>query len=556
MTLRNLLILFIFISLLSLTPSLSQAVPTRGHKLMISAVSPHAIEMGKEVALKGGNVVDVSIAVALTLSVTHPCYAALGGGGFALVKTGKNPVAVLDFREKAPAQTSPEFYLKKDKRASLDGGDAIAVPGILAGLWALHQKYGKIHWSQLFSGPIRLAQKGFRVSGGWTDKTHMTKNRFTSSGRRHFLKHSKAVYKPGEIFKQKHLAKALKQIRKRNVVPFYQGDIAKDIVKSVKRAGGVLSLQDLKDYKVRWLAPLTTHFQGHKIYLMPPPSSGGVVIKSALSLIDQLGLKKLEPFSIDEFHMMSEILNRSFRGRSLLGDPDFHRNPMDMLLSESYLLKMGKSIDGGNAKKLAPLSDRWGPKESTETTHLSVLDNHGNAVAMTVTLNGAYGSAVVSEKYGIALNNEMDDFTTHPNKPNLWGLVQGRGNQVQPGKRPLSSMSPTLVEKDSKIVLSLGAPGGPTIISAVLQTLYRVLVTDLDMDKAIQAPRVHHQFLPRTLYLDEGRFTPETIEGLKKRGHQIKQRKLIGRMYAVRKNKDGILEAAHDSRGEGASGGY
>ncbi len=542
----------------TILPPLAQAVPTKGHRLMIAAVSPHAVELGKQVALKGGNVVDVAVTVALTLSVTHPYYAALGGGGFALVKMGKKGVRVLDFREKAPGGTSPNFYLNKAKRASLDGGHAIGVPGIPAGLWALHQKYGKLSWSQLLAGPIELARKGFRVSGEWVRITHKTKDRFTASGQKFFLKEGKAMYKPGSIFKQKALAQALKKIRDRNTFPFYHGDLAQDMVKSIKKAGGILSLQDLKNYKVRWLSPLTTNFHGHKIYLMPPPSSGGLVIQSALSLMHQLQLKKLKPMSVDEFHMIGEVLSRSFRGRSLLGDPDFHKNPINHLLSPKYLSKMAQTIHIHRTQKITPLSlptPKEG-KESHETTHLSVLDHKGNAVTMTITLNGGYGSGVVSEKYGIALNNEMDDFTTHPGKPNLWGLVQGSGNQVQPGKRPLSSMSPTLVEKNNKIIMSLGAPGGPTIISGVLQTLYRLIVTGWDVDRAIQAPRVHHQFLPHTLYLDEGRFFPETIEGLKKRGHKTQNIRLVGRIYAIRQNKDGVLEAAHDSRGEGASGGY
>lgn len=554
----------LIISLCLLTPSLAQAIPAKGHQIMISTVSPQAVEVGKKIALKGGNVIDISVAVALTLSVTHPYYAALGGGGFAMVKIGaKDPVMVLDFREKAPIQTSPEFYLQKDQRASLDGGSAVAVPGIPAGLWALHKKYGKLPWSQLFSGPIQLAKKGFRVSGEWVDRTRMNRERFTPSGQKYFFKKDKAMYLPGELIQQKALARALKQIRKNPMDSFYKGRIAKDLVESVRNTGGILSLQDLKDYKVRWLKPLTTHFQGYRIYLMPPPSSGGVVIKSALALL--ASLKKVESFSafsVDEFHIMGEVLNRSFRGRHLLGDPDYHKNPMDKILSESYLSQMSQSIHRDRSRKLNPLNESFGQssdqkkEESFETTHLSVLDRHGNAVAMTLTLNGSYGSAVVSEKYGIALNNEMDDFTTRPNEPNMFGLIQGPGNQVESGKRPLSSMSPTLVEKDNKIFLVLGAPGGPTIISAVLQTIYRVLVTGLDIDMAIQAPRVHHQFLPHILYLDKGRFTPETIRGLKKRGHQVKQRLSVGRVYAVQRNKDGTLEAAYDSRSEGACGGY
>lgn len=360
--------------LLLFTYSISAwATPAKGSKMMISIVSPHAVEVATQTALKGGNVVDVSVAAALTLAVTHPYYASLGGGGFALIKIGKRPVNVLDFREKAPGKTSPEFYLNKGERASLDGGSAVAVPGIPAGLWALHQKYGKLPWHQLFSGPIQLARKGFRISGEWSEKTGRVQRRFSPSGRKHFLKGGKNLYRPGEIFKQKALSEALKKIRDHNIVPFYRKDIARDIVASVKAEGGVMSLQDLKDYRVRWLSPLTTNFQGHKIYLMPPPSSGGVVIKSALALIDQLQLKKLKALSIDEFHLMGEILSRSFRGRSLLGDPDFHKNPLDILLSKDYLSKMGKSINSKRTQKLSPLKEHVSQRESSETTHLSVL---------------------------------------------------------------------------------------------------------------------------------------------------------------------------------------
>ena len=545
----------LLITLIFWLPFNAQAIPSEGHQLMISSSSPHALEVGQDIALKGGNVVDVSVAIALTLAVTQPYFASLGGGGFALMKMGKDPVKVLDFREQAPEKTHPTFYLKKAKDASRNGGAAVATPGIPAGLWALHQKYGKLPWSHLFQGPIKLAQKGFRVSGHWVDITERTQSRFSSSGYKYFLKGSKDMYKPGEILKQKALVKALKKMSKKNIVPFYQGDIAKDMVNSVAKMGGVLSLADLKNYKVHWREPLTTNFQGYKIYLMPPPSSGGIVIKSALALIDQLQLSKVEAFSVQELHIMGEILNRSFRGRALLGDPQFYKNPMKQLLSKDYLSKMKKSIHRGKAKKLKPLTKNFVTKESTETTHFSVLDINGNAMAMTLTVNGAYGSALVTDRYGIALNNEMDDFSTRPNEPNQFGLIQGVGNQVEGGKRPLSSMSPTLVEKNGEIVLSLGAPGGPKIISAVLQTLYRTLVTKLNVDQAIQAPRVHHQFQPHKLYLDKGLFTPETIKGLKKYGHSIDYTN-IGVSFAVGKTKDGFLEASHDSRSEGASGGF
>jgi gamma-glutamyltranspeptidase/glutathione hydrolase len=357
------------------------------------------------------------------------------------------------------------------------------------------------------------------------------------------------------MLRQPALAKFLRLYRQRGDKAFYSGKVAKDIAETVQATGGVITEKDLSAYKVRWLQPLSVDFQGHRLHLMPPPSSGGIVIGSALKLIDYSALKKLKPQSVEELHLLAEILKISFRGRNLLGDPQFHSNPLAHLISGEYLEPLAKQLSPKKRLKLEPLADVHGSKESTETTHLSVLDIEGNAVAMTVTLNGNYGSGVVSKKYGISLNNEMDDFTTRPGEPNMFGLVQGKANQVEAGKRPLSSMSPTLVEKDGRIVMSLGAPGGPRIISGVIQVLYRTLVNGWNMDIAIQAPRVHHQFLPDQLYFDEFRLQPATQSGLQALGHSL-QASSIARVYGIQLNKKGWLEAAFDSRGEGSVDGF
>ncbi|MEQ1875492.1 MAG: gamma-glutamyltransferase, partial [Bdellovibrionia bacterium] len=271
-------------------------------------------------------------------------------------------------------------------------------------------------------------------------------------------------------------------------------------------------------------------------------------------LTEKLELEKYKPLSSDELHLLGEILASSFRGRTLLGDPDFYKNPIGFLTSNEFVSKAVKAIDLKKATAKAPLEEKDVQKES-ETTHYSVLDKDGNAVALTVTLNGSYGSGVVSEKFGIALNNEMDDFTTKPGVPNRYGLVQGNGNIVEPGKRPLSSMSPTLVEKDGKIIMALGAQGGPRIISSVFQILHRSLSSGFDMDLAIQAPRVHHQVLPNTLYADPNRLSPDVLENLRKRGHTVEESP-VAKAYGVKKNAAGILEGAFDARGEGAGGGF
>jgi gamma-glutamyltranspeptidase/glutathione hydrolase len=291
--------------------------------------------------------------------------------------------------------------------------------------------------------------------------------------------------------------------------------------------------------------------------MMPPPSSGGAVIKVAFELFDRIEIHRQAPLSVDELHLMAEVLKRAFRGRALLGDPDYHDNPFDTILADAYLDEMANSIDISRAVQLQPLQDK-ALDDSNQTTQFSILDTDGNAISLTVTLNGSYGSGVVSEKFGISLNNEMDDFTTRPGEPNMFGLVQGYGNRVQPGKRPLSSMSPTLVEKDGRIVMTLGAAGGPRIISSVIQTIYRVLVTGLDIDRAVQFPRVHHQFLPNKLYMDEYKFSPEVVTGLQQRGHEAVQQRpsYLGRIKAVRLNDKHYLEASFDNRSEGAVGGY
>jgi gamma-glutamyltranspeptidase/glutathione hydrolase len=499
-------------------------------------------------------VADVAVAVGLTLSVTSPYYAALGGGGFALIKMN-SVVDAIDFRESAVKAVSPAYFAKLDKNASITGGRAVATPGFPAGLYAIHQKYGKLKWVDLFKEVLELSGKGFPVSGEWARQTRDERDRFTAGGVKTFFRKGVAL-KPGDILQQPGLTKALTLLRAKGPKGFYEGEVAKDIVDSVVAAGGEMTVADVRDYKVRWLSPISTDYEGYKVYLMPPPSSGGVVIASALKMIEKSGLKdKTAPMSIDEYHLMGEIQARAFRGRMLLGDPDFAKNPVAYLTSNEYAAEMLKSVDPAKSVAPPPLRpEEFAGKESTETTHYSVMDASGHAISLTVTLNGNYGSAVVSPRFGIALNNEMDDFTTHVGEPNMFGLTQGLANDVRPGKRPLSSMSPTLVEKRGKLVAAIGAPGGPRIISGVLQGIYRLLARNLDADLAIQTARVHHQYSPNILYIDKHRFTPETLAGLRTRGHELKEGS-TGKVYIIHLRDDGILEASFDSRGEGSAGG-
>jgi len=532
--------------------STASAIPAEGHEIMVAGPSPFAPEIARKIHAAGGNAVDVAVAIGLSLAVTHPYYASVGGGGFAVIKIGKD-VKTLDFREKAPAQAKPDLFADRDAMASRNGGLAVGVPGIVAGYFEMHKKYGKLRWSDLFVEALNLAENGFLVSGEWVETTTGSTGRFNDAGKKFFFKTPSQAYKPGERLKQPALAAFLKELKAHGPEVFYSGKVAEDLVSSVAAAGGILTTDDLKNYQARWLEPLTANFNGYKLWLMPPPSSGGVIIAEAVRLMEKLKISEVKPLSVEEFHLLVETLKLSYRGRGLLGDPDFGKNPTEQLLSNKYLSEEAALFKKNHALDVTPLENLNFEKD--ETTHLSVMSSNGDAVAMTVTLNGNYGSAVVSQKTGIALNNEMDDFTTKLGKPNMFGLVQGANNQVRAGARPLSSMTPTIVEKNGRTVLSIGAPGGPRITSAVLQVLYRLLTQKFNIDQAIQAPRVHHQFLPNIVKIDLLRFTPETIAALEAKGHVIDIGS-TGRVAGVWLTESGILQGACDSRGECAAGGF
>ena len=526
-----------FISLLVI-PFLIKALPFESQNVSISGPSIHVKDAVRRVYKSGGNVVDMAVAGALVLSVVTPFYVSLGAGGFALVDMGDS-VEALDFREMAPKSFHPDYY--KDK-SSVKGGSAVGVPGFTAGLWSLHQKYGKLSWRLLFKEAVEFAEKGHPVGTEWV---RITKGiQVLEYGMSQFFK-SGDPYQSGDVFKQKKLAKALKLVRDKNIKGFYQGKVAEDLVHAVNNYGGSMSLEDLKNYKVRWLKPIEKKFMNYTVYSMPPPSSGGIVIASALDLIHQQKLSKQKLLSVNEMHLLSEIMSRAFRARSLIADPDFYEVPFDEILSTEYLQKMNDSISNKKAKNLDPVK---------ETTHFVVMDKEGRTVTMTLTLNLRYGSKVVTPKYGIVLNNQMDDFTTKPNQPNSFGLIQGQGNKVEAGKRPLSSMSPTLVKESGETIMALGGSGGPRIISGVLQVLYRSLVNGLDIDQAIQFPRVHHQFLPRTTYVEKNRFSPDVLLMLSEKEHNIEEADFVGKIYGIQRNE--VLSSAFDHRGDGVAWGF
>ena len=527
-------------------PVFSLAIPFEGTKFVISGPSPHSPTVAKWIFKRGGNIADMAVGAALALSVTHPYYVSLGSGGFALVKIDSS-IEALDFREVAPDKIQPDFF-EKSGLSSQEGGASVGVPGFVAGLVELHKKHGRLPWPQVLQPAILLAEKGFPVSGDWVSISKKSKEKFNSAGKEIFFKKGQS-YKPNEVFKQARLTKALKLLQKKKRRAFYNGAIGRDIVSAVKKQKGLLTEGDLKKYRVRWLKPVSVSFKGYKVHSMPLPSSGGVILSRALKLIKKQKLHKKELYSLDELHLLAEIMARAFLPRSLMGDSRFTKVREGDWLSDPIIEDINKTIFFKKTRRLPPL------KESEETTHISLIDSHGNAVAMTLTLNGFYGSRIVSPKYGIVLNNQMDDFTTFPDKANMFGLIQGKNNSAQGGKRPLSSMTPTIVEKNTRTIMVLGGAGGPAIITSVLQTLYRHLVNKLDLEQAILAPRIHHQFLPRQLFIENKRLNPELIIELKLRGHKIRFRNYIAQVFAVAKNPEGLLFGAHDNRREGFSGG-
>ena len=523
----------------------SYSRPFKAEKFIISSPSPHSSMVAQKIFNQGGNIVDMAVASAFALAVTHPYYVSLGSGGFALLKM-KSEVKALDFRETASNKMSADFF-EKNNLSSTKGGASVGVPGFLAGMRELHKKHGKLSWSQVIAPAILLAKKGFLVSGDWAEITEKSKNKFNSTGKKIFFKRGKA-YKANERFKQPALAKALKLIQKKKTDVFYKGEIGKDIVSAVHKAKGVLSLEDLKKYKIRWLDPVSFSFRGYTVHSMPLPSSGGLILARAFKLIEKKQLYKKKLYSFDEIHLLGEIMARAFLPRLLMGDASFSNFNEKKWLSDENLNLASQSISLKRAVK-TPI-----PKESEETTHISLMNAKGQAVSMTITLKGFYGSHVVSPKYGIVLNNQIDDFTTRPGQANMFGLIQGKSNSIQGGKRPLSSMTPSIVERKGQTVMAVGGAGGPTIITSVLQTIYRYLVGKMNLEQAVYSPRIHHQFLPRQLFVENKRFSPELIMNLKLRAHKIQFKDYIGQVFAVAKEGDQLVGAG-EIRREGSAGG-
>jgi len=528
---------------------------------MVVAQEPNATDAGLAVLKSGGNAVDAAVAVGFALAVTHPYAGNIGGGGFMLVRFADGRTTFIDFREKAPLAGSRNMYLDangKATRDSIEGWRAAGVPGSVRGFELASKKYGSKKWAELLKPAVDLATNGFTVTYPLAEslKSNKLLAKFPESNRV-FLRNGKP-YEVDEVFKQPDLARTLGRIQKSGASDFYEGETAKILASAMKANGGHITLDDLKQYQAVERKPLTGKYHGYEVITAPPPSSGGIGILQMMATLDGSGYEKGGVGSASSIHYMAETMRRYYADRSeYLGDPDFFKVPTLGLLSPAHIKVRRDSIDPKHATPSSQVKPGGREmSESGETTHYSIVDEQGNAVAVTYTLNGGYGNGVTVPGLGFLLNNEMDDFAAKPGEANMFGLIQGESNAIQPGKRPLSSMTPTILAKDGKAVLVVGAPGGSRIITAVMQVILNIVDFGMNAQDAVDAPRIHHQWMPDKLYLEQG-ISPDTVAILKAMGHDVDHNRgvVIARVEAILRAKD-WLEGGSDGRGAGKAAGY
>jgi gamma-glutamyltranspeptidase / glutathione hydrolase len=536
--------------------------PVYGRKAMVVAQEDLATDVGISILRAGGNAVDAAVAVGFALAVTHPYAGNLGGGGFMLIRMADGRATFIDFREKAPGKASRDMYLDSQGNPTNDsvvGWRSVGVPGTVRGFELAHEKYGRKPWAELLNPAVALAEKGFPVSRwqmhSWKRSAPLL-SQFPES-QRIFLKGG-AFYDWQENFRQLELAQTLGRIARFGARDFYEGDTAHLLATAMAKNGGLITLADLHDYKAVERAPLEGDYKGYRVITSPPPSSGGVGLLQMLAMLKSTGYERYGAGSAEAYHYMAEVMRRFFADRSqYLGDPDFVKNPIAALLNPAYVHSRAATID---LERATP-SDHVKPglpavSEGMNTTHYNIVDDEGNAVSVTYTLNDGYGSGVTVPGAGFLLNDEMDDFSAKPGSPNMFGLVQGEANAIAPRKRPLSSMMPTILLKDGKPFLVLGAPGGPVIITAVLQVILNVIDLGMNVQDAVDFPRVHQQWKPDRLDVETG-VSPDTIALLQRMGYAVEvgNPQVTARAEAI-EISDGWVQGGHDGRGPGKAEGY
>ncbi len=492
---------------------------------MVVAMESIAADVGVSVLQKGGNAIDAAVSVGFAMAVTHPFAGNLGGGGYMLIRLADGRTTFIDFREQAPEKASHDMYLDAGgnlTRASIEGWRSSGVPGTVRGFEIAVKKYGRRTWAENLAPAVELASKGFPVSYPLAEGLKGSRSLASSPESRRIFQKDGAFYDVGDTLVQPDLAATLRRISANGPNEFYEGETAARFADEMAKHGGLITRADLKGYKAIERTPLTGTYKNYTVISAPPSSSGGIVLLEMLGILQGTGYEKGGLGSASSIHYLAETMRRAYADRNeYLGDPDFVKVPMAGLLDPAYLAKLRASIDPERATPSADVRPgRPVGSESMETTHYSVVDAEGNAVAVTYTLNGGYGNGITVPGLGFLLNNEMDDFSSKPGSPNMFGLVQGENNAIAPHKRPLSAMTPTILLKDGKLFMTVGAPGGSRIPTAVLQVILNVVDFGMNVQDAIDAPRIHHQWLPDRLSLERG-ISPDTVALLKSRGYEV-----------------------------------
>lgn len=550
---------------LSLIPGYAKD-PVRAQHGMVVAQEPLAADVGLAVLKSGGNAVDAAVAVGFALAVTHPQAGNLGGGGFMLVRLANGKTTFLDFRECAPQKASRDMYLD-DKgnptKESIFGWRSSGVPGSVAGFALAHKKFGSQKWQQLIEPAVKLASEGFTVSPTFEKSLAGGSALATDPESKRIFLRDGNPYKAGERFKQPELATTLERIAQSGAKGFYEGPTAKELAAEMQAHGGLITEADLKAYKVAERIPLEGNYKEFHVITAPPPSAGGIGILQMMAMLNGTDYASDGPNSVKAVHYEAEAMRRFYADRSeYLGDPDFYNVPTKALLDSAYVTWRRQTIDPNHATP----SDMVGPGlqhaqaahvsqfESSETTHYNVVDAQGNAVAVTYTLNNTWGNSITVPKLGFLLNDEMDDFAAKPGVPNMFGVIGGEANAIEPGKRPLSSMTPTIVTKGGKLFMVAGAPGGSRITTGVMEVILDVLDFHMNPQDAVDLPRFHEQWKPDVLYLQNG-FPPQAAETLRTMGYDIKPVGGVARVEAIVVN-NGTLEGGTESRLDGKAAGY
>ncbi|HZF49693.1 MAG TPA: gamma-glutamyltransferase [Polyangiaceae bacterium] len=533
----------------------------------VSSQEGHATDVGVDILKRGGNAVDAAVAVGFALAVTHPAAGNVGGGGFMVVRLANGEKLALDYREVAPSAATRDMYLDKKGDAtkdSVNGAKAAGIPGTVAGLAAAHAKLGKLPWKDVVAPAVRLAREGFALdpvtAKDLIEATKRMRDLKLETAAKMFSKPDGSPFAAGDRLVQTDLAKTLQAIADGGPKAFYEGPIAETMAREVQKAGGIWKAQDLAKYQAKWREPVVFTYRGHEIITMPPPSAGGVVLKQLLTASEILKLDQKPWRGADEVHLSCEAMRRAYADRNLLlGDPDFIKIPMSTLLDPKYIAGRLNDIDPQKATPSTQIKAgvESSKKEGTQTTHYSVVDRDGNAVSNTYTLNLSYGSKFMVPGTGVLLNNEMDDFAVKPGTANAFGLVQGEQNKIEPDKRMLSSMTPTIVTKDGELRAIVGSPGGPTISTTVAQIVRGLVDYNRPLDEVLPAIRAHHQWQPDQIFTEEA-MPAELQAELEKRGHVVKKRSRIGHANSIEVDVEtrGFRAVADTTRGGGKAGAY